>query len=161
MNNEIQKHLNKHNIKYEHFTHIGIFTAKESEEHTSHLPGIRCKNIFLKDRDSKTYYLVTLPVTKIINMKSLQKHVGAKKLTLANEEELKNMLNSSPGHVSPFGIFYDKERKANYIIEKSVWESTTGANFHPGINTESIYVDRENFHKLIHSFEREFEILEV
>ena len=76
------------------------------------------------------------------------------KIKFANENDLKEILSLSSGAVSPFGLINDKEGKVKVIIDKEVGESDF-VSFHPNINTETLELSREDFHKYIKSLKNE------
>ena len=100
-----------------------VFTVEEARLHCYHIPGLHCKNLFLKDSIVKRFYLITLPATKKVEIKLLRKIVGAKKLSFAKPEELKRILNLDPGSVSPFGLINDDLNQVHYYIDKEVWNA--------------------------------------
>ena len=159
MDSYIKKFLEENNIEYELYTHRAVFSCEESKIYCKHVPGISGKNLFLKDEKGKQFFLVVLPCKKKLDLNTLAFFLKVKKLKFANEQELKNILELSPGSVSILGLLNDKERKTELIIERSMWEAEK-LNFHPNINTESLTFHQENFHKLVQILCKEYRIFE-
>jgi len=116
----LQKYLEEHNIEYIQHKHPPVFTVEESKNIKQNIPGIHTKTLFLKTEE-KNYYLVCIPADKRLDISSLRKQLGAKKLHFASPEELKSELNLTPGSVSVFGMIYAKS--THLIIDKPVWTS--------------------------------------
>ena len=83
-----EKFLAKHKITYVPYTHPAVFTTAEAAVHCGHVPGMDCKNLFLRDKVSERFFLVTLPADKRLDMKALAKTLGIKELRFGSEEEL-------------------------------------------------------------------------
>jgi len=158
MKEKIKNYLKEHKIEYIVHEHQAVFTVKESKKIKTKIQGVICKNLFLKERKERKYYLVVLPGEKRLNIKELRDKIQTKDLTFASSEELKEILNLTPGSVSILGLINDKEHEAELIIDKEINEAKK-LNFHPNINTESIELNKENFHKLLKTFNNKISIL--
>ena len=162
MHQQLTQYLHQHNITYKLHTHPAVFTVAESNIHCKHIPGLRGKNLFLKEKDkkgrTKNYYLLLMPGAKRCNLNELAKQLAVKKLTFANEQELWDYLHLKPGSVSPFGLIHDAKKVVKLLIDKELWE-TEIVNFHPNINTASLELDKENFHMFIDSLGHDVKIL--
>ncbi|MEA3329946.1 MAG: YbaK/EbsC family protein [Nanoarchaeota archaeon] len=99
-----------------------------------------------------------MPEDKPLDINQLGEKLGDK-LKFANEENLKEILNLTPGSVSPFGLINDKEHKSIIVIDKEIWESDF-VSFHPNVNTETLELSKNGFHKYVESLENEFKIIE-
>src|SRR3989344_166488 len=157
MKEKIKNYLKEHKIEYIVHEHQAVFTVEESKKIKTKIQGGICKNLFLKERKERKYYLVVLPGEKRLNIKELRDKIQAKDLTFASSEELKEILNLTPGSVSILGLINDKEHEAELIIDKEINEAKK-LNFHPNINTESIELNKENFHKLLKTFNNKISI---
>lgn len=158
----LKQYLEQHNINYILHEHPAVFTCEEADIHCKDVPGMPGKNLFLKEKDSsgktQNYVIVIMPAEKRLNLKALQKQLEVKKLTFCNEEELKQYLNLTPGSVSPFGLINDKEHEVKVLIDEDLWNADV-VNFHPNINTASLELKKEEFHKYINSLENEVRII--
>jgi len=159
MHNTIETFLKNHGIAYERFEHPAVFTCEEAEVHCKHVPGMACKNLFLKDKGSGAFYLVTLPAGKRMDLKALGKRLGTNKLTFGNADALRAHLGLEPGSVSPLGLLNDIEKSVRYLIDREVWESRDGLNIHPNINTASLFFSGDAFHALVKALEHPYEVI--
>ena len=154
---DIKEYLEKLKIKFEVFTHPPVYTCEEAEKHTKNIKGIHSKNLFLKDKKSKKFYLVILPASEKIDLKKLGEKLN-NKLKFASESDLKQILNLTAGSVSPLGLINDSTNKVEVIIDAKVWNSKY-VSFHPNINTETIELNKESFHKYIKSLKNNLKII--
>jgi len=150
---EIKKYLKELGIKFKEFNHPAVFTCEEADKYNKEIKGIHSKNLFIKDRKSKIFYLLIMPAEKKLYMKELET-ILKDKVKFANEKNLKNILNLTAGAVSPFGLINDKSNIVKIIIDKEIWNSDF-VSFHPNINTETLELIKEDFHKYIKSLKNE------
>jgi Ala-tRNA(Pro) deacylase len=146
---EIKQYLKELNIEFKNFTHPPLYTCEQAEKYNKEIKGIHCKNLFLKNKKATNYYLIIIPANEKLNLKEFESLLN-EKLTFANEEELKNILNLTTGAVSPFGLINDKENKTTLIIKEIIWNSDF-VSFHPNINTETLELSGNNFQKYVQS----------
>lgn len=55
---------------------LQVFTIEEMMPHIQHLKGAHSKNLFLKDKKKKNYWLVTVLHDRQINLNDLGKQLG-------------------------------------------------------------------------------------
>jgi Ala-tRNA(Pro) deacylase len=158
---DIKEYLKKLNISFKEFKHKPVFTVEETKQEGiyKNIRGIHSKNLFLKDRKSRRFYLVVMPEDKPLIIKQLEEKIHDK-IKFANPDNLKDILGLIPGSVSPFGLINDKDNIVNVLIDKEVWESSF-VSFHPNINTETLELSKDDFHKYIDSLKNELKILEM
>lgn len=154
---DIKKYLESKGISFKIFTHPPVYTVEEAKKYSKNIKGMHSKNLFLKDKKSKQFYLVIIPENKKVSMDALGIAVN-NKLKFANEDNMKDLLGLTSGAVSPFGLINDKENKVEVIIDKAVWESEY-VSFHPNINTETLQLKKEDFHKYIESIGNKYIII--
>jgi Ala-tRNA(Pro) deacylase len=57
--------LDELGIAHTTIEHPPVYTVEEAEQHTGHMPGGHCKNLFLKDRKGAVWLLVCLSRRRI------------------------------------------------------------------------------------------------
>jgi len=146
---DVKEFLKNNNINFKTFTHPPVFTCQEADKHLiySNIKGIHSKNLFLKERNSKRFYLVLIPANKKLDLNAIERITGDK-IKFANEEELKSILGLTKGSVSPFGLINDINQITNVLIEKEIWNSEY-VSFHPNINTETLELKGLDFQKYL------------
>lgn len=149
MEKNLIDYLKKHSINYILHKHGAVFTVAESKKDPSimKIPGIRSKNLFLKDEQRK-YYLVCLPGEKRLDIKHLKAILKTKELHFASPAELKHELNLTPGSVSIFGMLNSKNTEL--IIDEDIWAADS-TGFHPNINTETLEIKNQDLKNFISS----------
>jgi len=150
---KIKKYLAKLRINFKTLKHPEVYTCEEAKKYSKDIRGIHSKNLFLKDKKSKNFYLVILPANKNLEIKKIEK-IFIHKIKFADEIDLKNILSITKGSVSPLSLINDKELKVKVIIDKVVWDSNF-VSFHPNINTETLELNKVDFHKFIKSLKNE------
>ena len=160
MNKIIETFLNQNKINYILHKHKAVFTCEEAEKYAGNIPGTSSKNLFLKEKKKNNYILLIVPATKRINMKNFGKEIGVKNLTFGKPEELKEILDLTPGSVSPLGLLNDKEKVVKLYIDQEIWDSDI-VSFHPNINTESLEFAKKDFHLLIKLLNEKYTILNL
>ena len=165
MEEYIEKYLKNNKIDYKLYTHPAVFTVEEAKEHCKDIPGMHCKNLFLKEKvassnRSASIFLVTMNAHKRLDIKELAKKLEVKALTFCSENLLMEKLKIKPGSVSPLGLINNNEKDVIFVVDKEVWDSQE-ASFHPNDNRATLVVKKEAFHKLVESFRNNKKILEL
>ena len=148
MDSELAAWLEEKGIEYKLHTHPAVFTAAEAKIHCGHIPGLHCKNLFLKEKSTENFYLVTIPADQRLDIKSLRSKLKSAHLTFANDEDLEKYLGLTKGAVSPLGLVNDKTNRVVYVLEELVWEANK-VTFHPNINTETLELSKDSFQRFI------------
>ena len=151
-------YLDNHQIEYEMFEHPAAFTCEEVEQYCSHIPGMACKNLFIKNRKGKRFFLLVLPADKPIDIKAFGRRVGQSGLTFANPQNLMDKLKLVPGSVSPFGLLNDQEGIVEVFIDQEVLDADR-VNFHPNINTATLAFKGEMFKRFLDSVMHDYQII--
>lgn len=161
MDEQIKNWLVKNKIEYELFKHPPVYTVDEASKFYDNIPGLHCKNLFLKDSKKKEFYLVSLTHDRTIKLNLLRKLIGAKKLRFASPDELFICLKLEPGSVSPFGLInYKQEEKITLILDEHIYNADLVC-FHPNINTETMAIRKSFFQIAIKSFDVEFKVIKI
>jgi Ala-tRNA(Pro) deacylase len=140
--------LDEKNIAYTVFDHEAVYTVEEAKTLTNHIPGLHCKNLFLRNRNGKQHYLLVLEEDRVVDLKELSDLIGCSNLSFASSERLYKYLKLKPGSVSPLGLVNDETRHVKVFFDKQVYESEFSA-FHPNINTRTIVVNTQELFKFI------------
>ena len=75
-------------LEIEHSTveHPPFFTVEEGRPYHDKIPGLHCKNLFIKDRKGGIW-LVVLPADKQVDLGRLEKALGAPRFSFARPKE--------------------------------------------------------------------------
>lgn len=157
---KVKEFFELHKIEYVLHEHPAVYTCEEAERHCSDIPGLACKNLFLRDGKRKRYFLAILPAQKKTDLKKLCGIAGVKKLAFANTESLRDKLGLEAGSVSPFGLLNDITGEVELYVDKDVYAAETVV-FHPNVNTASLELSRRMFRKFLQIIDHEVNIVEL
>ncbi len=135
-------------IAYQRFEHPPVFTSEEADVHWRDLPGVRCKNLFLRNKKGDRHYLVILAISKKADLKQIVKIVGDDRLSFASAERLMAELGLTPGSVSPFGLLNDPDGSVRVLIDADL-QGADGLIFHPNINTASVVISWDGLRRFL------------
>ncbi len=142
--------LQKLQIEFEKVEHEAFPTCEASGEfYAKNDLGKDCKNIFLRNRRGRKYYLAVLPAEKKIDIPVLAEFLGEnKKMGFASDERLERFLGLKPGSVTPFGIIHPESKEVTIIIDTTIWEHEY-VHFHPLRNTATLKISTSDFRKFL------------
>ena len=145
---EILQLLEKHHINYIVRKHEPIFTVAEGE--ALGLPNVQAavKSLLLTDDKHQSFYLVVMPLDKRLDLKELRAKIGSRRLTMASAEELMQLLQLSPGAVTPLGLLQDSEHKVQTFFDAELKENTIAT--HLDSYTATVWLKCQ---KLVHLLE--------
>jgi len=148
---EIKEYLTQIGIKFKLFEHPPVYTCEDAKKYTSEVRGLHLKNLFLHGKEG-SYFLVIIPANEKADLKKIS-HFVSEKVSLANSNELKDILNLEPGSVSPFGLINDLDNKVKIIIDKKILEQKY-LSFHPNTNTKTLELTLNDFIKYLNSLNK-------
>jgi Ala-tRNA(Pro) deacylase len=142
---------------FEFFDHLGIshstiehppmFTVEDGRDWHDRIPGLHCKNLFIKDKKGGIW-LVVMPGDKRADLNRLEKQLGAPRFSFGKPEVLLNILGLTPGSVTPFGLINDKQRQVSVVLDADLIKSEQ-VNFHPLHNAASTTISSADLVKFI------------
>lgn len=129
--------------------HPAMFTVEDGRDWHDKIPGMHCKNLFLKDKKGKLW-LVVMPADKRANLNRLEKTIGSARLSFGKSGLLFEILGITPGAVTPFALMNDRDRKVTVVLDKDMMEAQT-VNYHPLRNTASTTLKASDLLRFIKS----------
>jgi Ala-tRNA(Pro) deacylase len=128
--------------------HQPLFTVEQSQALRGQIPGGHSKNLFLRDKKSAIYLVVTLEDASI-DLKGLHRLLGASgRFSFGSSDLLRELWGVEPGSVSPFGAINDTEGRVTVVLDAAMMEHGL-LNFHPLINTMTTSIGREDLVKFL------------
>ena len=131
--------LDKLKIPYERIDHDHADTMEACEEIDKRLGVTMCKNLFLRNQQKTTFFLLLIPGDKKFMTKDLSKQLGISRLSFAEPEYMEKYLDITPGSVSVLGLMNDKDWDVTLLIDRDILESEY-IGCHPCINTSSMKI---------------------
>ncbi len=125
-------HLETLGIESTTHHHPAMHTVEDSKALRGDLPGVHCKNLFLKDKKG-ALWLIVAEEDRAINLKEMKNKIGSGHLSFGKPDLLLDVLGVTPGSVTPFALINDKDQQVNVILDA---EMMTGelVNYHPLTN---------------------------
>lgn len=130
-----------------------VFTVEEMMPHLQHLKGAHSKNLFLKDKKKKEFWLVSVMHDRQINLNNLAKKlgVGSGNLRFADEASMLEKLKVGQGCVTPLALFCDKG-DVKFVLDAAFLEGGHDKlYFHPMTNSATMGLHPEDFLKFLKS----------
>lgn len=127
--------LDQLGIAHSTVEHPPIFTVEEGRAWHDKIPGLHCKNLFIKDRKGG-FWLVVLPGEKRADLGRLEKLLGAPRFSFARPDLLLEVLELTPGSVTPFGLINDRDRRVRVVLDQEMLAAEF-VNYHPLHNAAS------------------------
>lgn len=146
-------------IEYALHHHAAVFTVAESTGLERNLPGIHCRNLFLRDK-KEAMFLISAANETAIDLKKLSELLGCGRLSFGSPERLWKHLGVRPGSVCPYAIINDKQGLVTQILDAHMMQGDL-VNFHPLINTMTITVRPDDLVKFIRSTGHEARIVDL
>jgi Ala-tRNA(Pro) deacylase len=126
--------------------HAPVFTVEEAKRLRGELPGGHCKNLFLKNKKGRLWLLVCLE-DRQVDLKALEKYLGAGRLSFGKPELLWEVLGVEPGSVTPFALINDTETKVQVVLDAAMMKEEA-LHYHPlenGATTRVTPTELERF----------------
>lgn len=137
---ELLAYLDQQGIVYLRVEHPAVYTCEQADHYRPPLPAVSTKNLFLRDRHSHFYLLMTA-CQKPIDLKALSRSMGVSKLHFGSEEQLLEKLGVTPGAVTLLGLVNDQKHEVQLLVDRELWGEE---NFlcHPLVNTATLLLNR-------------------
>ena len=149
--NEIFKFLEDLKVDYDIYEHPPIHRVGDDTLLGIKLPGLQTKNLFLKDKKSKKFFLVSMAQDSKMDLKEFGIQLGGMKFSFGKPEDLKRLLNVEPGSVCVLGKIYDLNNEVEVVIDQKLLNAELVAS-HPNLNTKTLVFPKKSFKKILKSF---------
>ena len=146
-------------IPFRIYEHEAVFTVAQSQGIERDMPGVHCRNLFVRDK-KETMYLVVAAHETMIDMKKLADVIGSGRLSFGSPERLWTYLGVRPGSVCPYAIIIDKTNAVQVILDAHMMVGEI-VNYHPLVNTMTIGVKPADLIKFIRSCGHEPRIVDL
>lgn len=131
--------LSEHALAYDAVEHPPVFTIEEALAATPALPGIKTKNVFLRDAKGQRHFLVIVPHDRRLDLAKLAAALVTSKLSMASADRLLRHLGITPGAVSVFSLVNDRAQVVELVVDTAVWNADK-IQGHPLTNTATLAV---------------------
>lgn len=118
--------------------HAPAFTVEEGNAAWAGIPGMHCKNLFLKDSKGRLW-LVVAPADMRVDLKALPARIGSARLSFGSAALLEEVLGIPPGSVTPFALINDGDRRVGCVLDAGMMAQPL-VNYHPLRNDMTVTV---------------------
>lgn len=130
--------LTAHGIAYEVTEHGAVYNMEEMDALALPHKEALAKNLFVRDDKKQCYYLITVKVERRVDLKEFRATFGTRRLSFANEDEMKHLLGVTPGSVTPLALLNNADCRIKFFIDKDFAEGMIG--IHPNDNTATVWM---------------------
>ncbi len=123
-------------VRHQIYHHKPIFTVEEGEPLKKGIPGLHCRNLFVRDKKERMFLVVVGNETGV-DLKALADKLGAGRLSFGSPERLMKYLGITPGAVCPFCAVNDKNHEVEIILDAYMMQADTVC-YHPLDNAMTI-----------------------
>ncbi len=136
---EIEDYLKSLSIPFEVHSHEALYTMEACESIEKKYGVPIPKNLFLANRQQTQFYLLLMPANKIFKTKELSSQIQSARLSFGNEDALFNYLKVKRGSCTPLGLYFDRENRVQFLIDKDILSYDEIA-VHPLTNTKTLVI---------------------
>ncbi|MBO4407617.1 MAG: prolyl-tRNA synthetase associated domain-containing protein [Clostridia bacterium] len=129
--------LDRLGIHYQRTDHEPADTMEACGRIDAILGVLICKNLFLTNRNKSRFYLLMMPGDKEFRTKELAHQHGLQRLSFASPEDMKRLIDLTPGSVSVTGLMNDPEGRVQLLVDEDVLKGEY-VGCHPSMNTSSL-----------------------
>ncbi len=147
------------NIVYQNHFHEPAFTVEELRHLHDVIPGGHGKSLFLTNKKEQ-FFLVLIHCDDKVDLKMLSKMLNQGSLSFASSEKLKEILDLTPGSVTPFAIIHDLSQKVQVVMDKKLGDYEL-LSYHPLRNDISTTIKASDLLKFLKTHHHEPVILEI
>ncbi len=149
--------MDERKISYKVYHHPAVFTTEDADKYLKDVSFARCKNLFIKTRNGKSFYLVVLPENKRLDMKKAKEQLHCSSLTMASEQELEDKLGVKSGSVSPMNVLNDDTMKIPVVVDQDAIVENENVGVHPNDNTQTVVLKWLDLSRLLSTYGHVFE----
>ena len=153
------QNLQKLDVSYALHKHEPIFTVEEGEHLKASIPGLHCRNLFLRDKKKKMFLVVAANETKI-DLKKLSSVLECARFSFGSADRLWENLGIRQGSVNPFCIMNDADHNVRIILDKHMMDQDI-VNYHPMDNAMTIGLSPADLIRFIKSTNHDPEIVDL
>lgn len=145
---DIFEFLEAHGIAAKRHSHPPVMTVEESLRLVPKLPGLKTKNLFLRDKKGHRHWLVTVPHDLPVDLDALGVSLNAHRLGLASAERLSKHLGITAGSVSLLALFNDKAHAVEFVIDRLLWNADA-VHAHPLHNSQTLVLEHADLERFL------------
>lgn len=146
---EIYRLLSENGVWHEITEHKAVYNMDEVADIDLPYPEAECKNLFVRDKKKREYYLISVKGDKRVNLKKFREKYNTKPLGFASEDDLMNILGLIPGAVTPLGLLNDTDGKVILYLDQDFFKGEHLIGVHPNDNTATVWMKTDDLTDII------------
>lgn len=146
---EIYRLLSENGVWHEITEHKAVYNMDEVADIELPYPEAECKNLFVRDKKKREYYLISVKGDKRVNLKKFREKYNTKPLGFASEDDLMNILGLIPGAVTPLGLLNDTDGKVILYLDQDFFKGEHLIGVHPNDNTATVWMKTDDLTDII------------
>lgn len=147
-------------VNYQRIEHPPLFTCEDGKKYSPKIDGAKTKNLFLRNNKGNRHFLVSIPDTKTVDLKTLSTLLGSDRLGFASPERMQRLLGITPGSVTILALINDKELAVEFILDQELAAAELIC-CHPLINTATLSIPNADLFKFIESTGHSAKVIEI
>lgn len=146
---KIYRLLSEKGVWHEITEHKAVYNMDEVADIELPYPKAECKNLFVRDKKKREYYLISVKGDKRVNLKKFREKYNTKPLGFASEDDLMNILGLIPGAVTPLGLLNDTDGKVILYLDQDFFKGEHLIGVHPNDNTATVWMRADDLTDII------------
>lgn len=146
---EIYRLLSENGVWHEITEHKAVYNMDEVADIDLPYSEAECKNLFVRDKKKREYYLISVKGDKRVNLKKFREKYNTKPLGFASEDDLMNILGLIPGAVTPLGLLNDTDGKVILYLDQDFFKGEHLIGVHPNDNTATVWMKTDDLTDII------------
>jgi len=135
-------------------------TVEEGKQLRGSMAGTFTKNLLLRDKKDRLF-LLSIEEDRVLDLKTLHLRIGANgRLGFAPAERMVELLDVSPGALTPLGLINDHAGLVTAVIDASLMDAEQ-VNFHPLVNDKSTGLSPKQLLTFIESCQRKPQVVDL
>lgn len=153
--------LENNGIGYSRVSHDEAATIELCEEVEKVIDAKICKNLLLCNRQQTDFYMLLIPGDMPFKTKYLSAQINTSRLSFASGEQMRELLNVTPGSLTVLSLMFDPEKKVRLLIEKGIFNEKYFA-CHPCVNTATVkFLTEDLTAKVLPALDREYTVVDL
>ena len=146
-------------VDFHIYEHEPIFTVADGEHLKAGMPGVHCRNLYLRDKKKKNYLIVAANETQL-DLKKLSELLGCARLSFGSAERLWTMLGIRQGAVNPFTVINDTGNHVHLILDAYMMDANI-INVHPMDNALTVGIAPESLITFLNHIGHPYSIVDL
>lgn len=155
---ETYEFITARGISYEVTEHGAVYNMEEMDSMELPHKEALAKNLLVRDDKKTCYYLISIKGDKRVDLKEFRATFGTRRLTFADEDDMRALLGVTPGSVTPLGLLNDTECRVLLFIDKDFMDDMIGV--HPNENTATIWMRTADLIRIIREHGNEVNVMQ-